>query len=82
MLFPFPSTQESILFPQFLEKRKELKGRGYGDKELADSYAFCCVDSLAEARTLCERGFSVHNVRTSCLGNPELGTFPARFSFD
>ena len=48
---------------------------GYSEKEVSDSYAYYCVDTFWEAKGICEDGFEVGNVTTSCLGNPKLGKY-------
>ena len=54
-----------------------MRGVGYSEKEVSDSYAYFCVDTFWQAKAICEEGFTIGNANTSCLGNPELGNTTA-----
>ncbi|OWF39335.1 uncharacterized protein LOC110465158 [Mizuhopecten yessoensis] len=69
------TVQNTYLTDAYMEKRRELRGCGYVEKELSDSFAFLCMDIENEEETnrICREGLHVGNSNDSCLGHPEMG---------
>ncbi|XP_033745603.1 uncharacterized protein LOC117331117 [Pecten maximus] len=68
--------QNTYLTEAYMEKRRELRGCGYVEKELSDSFAFLCMDSENEDETvnkICREGLHIGNSADSCLGHPKMG---------
>ncbi|ELU08329.1 hypothetical protein CAPTEDRAFT_153396, partial [Capitella teleta] len=62
----------SLLQNAYLERRKDMRQKGYGEKEVQDSYVFIMADSLLQAKRICAEGLKNGNSRISNLGNPDL----------
>ncbi|CAH1785205.1 unnamed protein product, partial [Owenia fusiformis] len=60
------------LFKTLQAKKKFLRGEGYTDKDLSESYAFLCVDKEEKAKEICKAGVKKGNLDKSWLGNPEM----------
>ncbi|XP_069100931.1 protein TASOR-like [Argopecten irradians] len=67
--------QNPYLTDAYMEKRRELRGYGYVEKELSDSFAFLCMDmeNEEEINKICKEGLHIGNSVDSCLGHPKMG---------
>ncbi|XP_035677781.1 uncharacterized protein LOC118416698 isoform X3 [Branchiostoma floridae] len=68
------------LSKEFHEKRREMKGEGRTDKDLAEQLGFLCLDTFEDAQKVCQTGLTVGSSFLSSLGHPNMGVYVSRYA--
>ncbi|XP_066284502.1 uncharacterized protein [Branchiostoma lanceolatum] len=68
------------LVKEFHEKRREMKGEGRTDKDLAEQLGFLCLDTFEDAQKVCQTGLTVGSSFLSSLGHPNMGVYVSRYA--